>query len=454
MLNVNDQNPNNVYPGIPTTTPLVGVETITDTPVNKVDSTTVSTISKSEQEAQSVIYNSALPTLIPPTVDLGNFSDFYGSNSSTLSISGTDAGLQFAMATEKKNHDIIMKILDGWLDNIQQMKKDYEDKINSPQYQQWLKTQSADYTATLNLTNAVQATPEYQSWVLSQMNLNPLQVPAFSHNEALNAGIINSLDNYVKNINPADSTNVITAGFVVASAILAAGVVGNPIVDPVQSNLPVDPLQSQWAAVSQMVPSNMAAELGLIGSLFMVGVIYQATASNIAENAGTGDKPHKLDFAKEFAEKMLTLTGSPQFNLFVQGALVNKMNGSEALTDARRAELSSMVKIVLLATALAAYFKIEAGKNSEQEFLSMIRGDPALGDIVFPEGDVRAKLVQAIRNQLNNLTDPAERTRILEALGEYIGTDPKIDSLIDPQAVFTGLLDTTPYAERVLKEHV
>lgn len=458
MLNVNDQNPNNVYPGIAPVTPPVGVES-TAPAAEKVDSQTISTISKSEQEAQALVYNSANPALIPPTVDLGNFSELYGSDSSkALAISGSakDAGIQFAMAAEQKNHDIIMKILDGWLDNIQKLKKEYEDKINSPQYQQWIKTQSADYTANLNLTNAVTSTPEYQAWALSQITPNPAQVlqPAFSPKEALNVGVINSLDNYVKNTNPADSTNAITAGFVVASAILAVGAVGNPVVDPVQSNIATDPLKDQWAAVSPLVPSNMAAELGLIGSLFTVGIIYQATVANIAEKAGTGNKPHKLDFAQAFAEKMLTLTGSPQFNLFVQGALVNKMNGSEALTDARKAELASLVKIVMLTSALGAYYKIEAGKNTEQEFLSMIRGDPSLGDIVFPAGDVRAKLVQAIRKELNNLTDPAERTRILEAIGEYMGKDPKVDALTDPQSVFEGLLDTTPYGERITKEHV
>lgn len=151
---------------------------------------------------------------------------------------------------------------------------------------------------------------------------------------------------------------------------------------------------------------------------------------------------------------MLKLVASPSFSQFVRGSLVDKLNGADTLTDARKDELASILKAVLLSSALATHYKIEAGKNTSQEFLSMIRGDRNLGDIVFPDTDVRAKLIKAIQTQLDNLSDPAERSRVLEAIGEYMDTDPSTDKLLEPQSVFQDLLTTTPYADRLSKEHV
>lgn len=462
IMNVNEQNPNSIFPGIPTTTPITGVETTApETPV-KVDKTTISTLGKSEAEAALLSLSSSNPLLVPPSSNIADFNDFFSSDGAKLTISG-DAATKVAMLAEQKNHEIISAILDGWLENIRKLAKEYEDKINSPQYQDWIKTQSPDYHAAIQRATAeetkvaVMSTPEYQSWVLSQINPAQIQVPqtALTRNETLSVGVVNGLDNYVKNTSPIDATTALTAGFVVASTIIGVGALAAPVTDTINQNIPmINPMHDQWAYISPLVPSNMAAELGLIGALFATGALYRAKLDNLAEAAGTGTKPMKLDDAKQYAEKIIATINSPGFKYFADGALINKMSGSEALTEARKAELLAIVKLVMLSSALALIYKVEAQKNSSQEFLSMIRGDPSLGDVIFKAGDIRAKLVNEMRKNLASLQDPAERTRILEALGEYMGTDPSEEALSSLHSVFEGLLSTTPYGERVTKEHV
>lgn len=460
-MNVSEQNPNNVA-GTPFTPTVTGVETTGVDTTPKVDKSTISTISKSEAEAEAAYLASSLPVLTPPSTDIANFSQFYASDGSTLELSGEAATL-LAMSVEEKNHQIISTMLDGWLENIRQLAKEYEDKINSPLYQDWIKTQSPDYHAAIQRSTseetkvAVMSTPEYQAWVLSQMNPALIQVPqtAFNRNESLAVGVVNGLDNYVKNTSTVNVDTALTSGFVAASTIIGVGVLASPVTESINQNLPtINPIQDQWAYISPLVPSNMAAELGLIGALFATGAMFRATADNIAQAAGTGEKPVQMDYAKQYAEKLLAIVNSNGFKTFVDGTLLAKMQGAEGLTDARKAELLAIVNLVLLSSALALINKIEVKHNTSQEFLSSIRGDPSQGDIIFKEGDVRTKLIAEMRKNLGLIADNNERNRILDALGEYMDTDPSEKTLTEPHSVFEGLLSTTPYGERVTKEHV
>ncbi|EFB40486.1 MULTISPECIES: hypothetical protein [Parachlamydia] len=462
-VNVNDQDPNQVYQGVPTqsTTQVGPVSSTTSAPTTQA----IDTIQPSQGTKEQTLIDSANPVLVPPIVNLNNFAEFYSSNSALkISNNPSDLAIQVAMQIEQKNHEIITNMLDSWIENQKKLEKEYNDKINSPAYQEWIKLQSADYHAAIQRSTeeqtqlAVMATPEYQMWVLSQMSPAQLQAPeaAFNRDQALKVGVINGLDNYMASSPSVDSEQALSGAFVASSAILGASLLATPVTpelttDPISYN----PIQDQWQYVSPLVPSNMAAELGLIGGLFAAGVMYRATLNTISDNAGGGgSKPLNLDFAQKYSEQMLKLVASPSFSQFVRGSLVDKLNGADTLTDARKDELASILKAVLLSSALATHYKIEAGKNTSQEFLSMIRGDRNLGDIVFPDTDVRAKLIKAIQTQLDNLSDPAERSRVLEAIGEYMDTDPSTDKLLEPQSVFQDLLTTTPYADRLSKEHV
>ncbi|MBS4167399.1 hypothetical protein [Parachlamydia sp. AcF125] len=463
-VNVNDQDPNQVYQGLAT-------NPVTTTQVGQITSNSSlpaiepkDTIAPSEAAKEQILFDSANPVLAPPLVNLNNFAEFYSSNSAlSSSQQGDNLGIQVAMQIEQKNHEIISNMLDGWIENLRKIEKEYNDKINSPAYQNWIKTQSADYRAVIQRETdeatklAIMATPEYQTWVLSQLSSTQIQISqaAFDRDQSLKVGIINGLNNYVDNPTAVDPEQALSAAFVASTAVLGASLIASPVTEMTTDPVSYNPIQEQWKFISPLVPSNMAAELGLIGGLFAGGVMYRAALTTISEHAGGGNgKPLKLDFAQKYAEQMLTLAASPSFNQFIHASLINKVEGADLLTDARKDELSSIVKTVLLSSALATYYKIETGKNSSQEFLSMIRGNSNAGDIVFPETDIRSKLIAAIRTQLDSLGDPTEKSRVLEAIGEYMDTDPSTDKLLEPQSVFEDLLTTTPYADRLSKTHV
>jgi hypothetical protein len=207
---------------------------------------------------------------------------------------------------------------------------------------------------------------------------------------------------------------------------------------PVVNNLGVEfnPVIDMYKQAVVPVMGDMRAELGLIGALYASGLQYFTVAQIAAE--GGAKKPNELEFAKGYAENVVKLIGDASFNAYVMALVTQGTAKGESLSDERVKELAAMVKLVLLASALAMLYKAEAGKMTSLEFAAMINGE-----IQFAQGDIRAILIALIRDQLQ-LLSPSIRARIWTSLLEYFDSDPKIEALGDPAKVFAGIYGTLP----------
>ena len=227
--------------------------------------------------------------------------------------------------------------------------------------------------------------------------------------------------------------------FVVGLIIVGTGIHQSILPDPTLGTVQMNPVVSMYNHVAIPVMGDMRAELGLIGAMFSAGIKYFTVAQAAAE--GSSEKLKDGAFAKGYAENIIGLISSNSFNQYLMAIVVRSIPKGQTLDPKRSSELVAMVKIILLSSALAMLYQVETGKMKGAEFAGMLSGT-----IVFPEADIRSRLIDLIRSHLK-LMNPKDREKTLTALLEYFDGDPSIDSLADPSKVFAGLYEALPRGE-------
>lgn len=225
--------------------------------------------------------------------------------------------------------------------------------------------------------------------------------------------------------------------FAVGMIVAGTGILQSTVTTPPTGGLEFNPVLDMYNQVIVPVTGDMRAELGLIGAIFAAGVQY-FTIAQIASSSAVGTKPKDGAFAKGYAENIVSLVGTNSFNQYITALVVRGASTSEPLSEDRIKELTAMIKLVLLSSALTMLYKAEAGKMTSEEFVGMLQGE-----IAFEEGDVRATLVGLINAHLNQLS-PRFREKVLISLLEYLDSDPSIDTLAEPAKVLAGIQRNLP----------
>lgn len=205
-----------------------------------------------------------------------------------------------------------------------------------------------------------------------------------------------------------------------------------PISSPDFSMLPT--IQQIQHVTMNIIPvDEFRAELGLIGALFAASTLYRTTWMTIAENQGKVGPKKNATFAKNYAMDIQKLVEGKKLDHFVLNTCINAERSGKVLTDARIEQLTAMVKLVHLVSAIAVIYWIETKNLTAQEIADMISGKMQL-----PEKDIRLPLLQLIQKQLA-LIPPEEKQKVLRGLLEYIDSKPKVDDLMEPSQVFDNL---------------
>lgn len=316
------------------------------------------------------ILSAQFPVLMPPQ-HVNQSSD---SNSIEGAISAS-----VALKMGQNQHDIVTKMLDSWLANIQQIAED---------------NKRAD-----------------EKRVIEKM---AVAHEVYKKQEA---------------IQPNDNFPIFAVGLIIVGTGIQATMIPDQVVGTVQFN----PVVNMYNNVAVPVISDISVQMGIIGSIFAAGIQY-FTIAQLAAGGGDGKAAKKdLAFAKGYAENMLGLVASPSFNSYLTAIVAQSIPKDTTTSPQRSLELVAMLKIILLSSALAMVYKAEAGKMTSFEFVGMLSGT-----IKFEAGDVRASLITQIKANLK-LLSPKDQEKFLVTLLEYLDSDPSIDTLAEPAKVFAGI---------------
>lgn len=233
--------------------------------------------------------------------------------------------------------------------------------------------------------------------------------------------------------------------FMTASFIIAGAFIGDfmGVVDVASTEMVgVNPIQDACTQIAHIFPLDLQETALLTINLFAGGMIYYATAETLASQ-GQGQRPPSLEFVKNYAQGTLDLVEKNTVNAFLYSLLSNKLEGRQ-LSNEQFQQLVAATKIIMLSLALALIYKTETGWLTEKEFAGLLTGETIL-----PKGEIGADLVAAIRALLDSLptgdpTNPLSRENVLIAMLAYLGSNPPVEELLNPQKTFAKVVEELP----------
>lgn len=333
-------------------------------------------LSKADQDLViQYLLSAQFPLLTPPETVVS-------SNSGGIGAVGAAASLQ----VDQKRHEIIIAMLDGWLESIKKIgeaNKRAEEKR-----------------------------------VIERMSI--------MHHEVKRQEELQPNENFPL--------------FALGMVLIATGIHQSLLVNPTIGNVQINPFVNMAHQITPPIMGDMRAELGLIGAIFAAGIQYFTVAQGIAAG-GKGGSSKDAAFAKGYAENILGLMRSAGFNAYLLAIVTQSVPNGKTLDPQRAQELVAMVKIILLSSALAMLYQVEAGKMTGIEFGGMLNGN-----IKLEAGELKAHLASQIKGNLK-LLSPKDQENVLNLLMEYFDGDPSIDSLADPSKVFAGISKTLSRGE-------
>lgn len=266
-----------------------------------------------------------------------------------------------------------------------------------------------------------------------------------------NLGLLDSVRGYADQLRSDNNTQALgtlTSSLMTVGAFIGVATLG--VLDASSKMISAVTPQVNFAVslVTQATSSlaeDFRAQLGLIGALSMGTIINYSTVETIYEKL-SGKSVDERVLAEKFGLKTIQLINSNQLNLFIEGMLANKTENGKPLTTERKEELAAALKLIMLASALAAVYKAKTGKITDQEFLdlALARGN------MKPEGEIEKQLVSLIKDQIA-LMSPTEKFKILNALGSYMDSDPKLKSLFDVGNAFDDVNETLSIGPEISK---
>lgn len=326
-------------------------------------------------------------------------------------------------------HDIIDNMLDKWIEQIRQLAKEAEEEALSPL--SFRNTQEDAYkrdtlrSTLAETTRAVEATPEYQEHVVPHASKKTELVDLANGMEAARASGSNALT-------------------VLVPVVLFSDSNGNPITinnidnmtNPSQLSFQ---LMTEQAVTSVANAADFAAQLGLIGALFMIPAMYQAELVAQADKGSKEPLPKDWKFAEAYDGQMREKVKGKEVDSWIRGMVLGHLPKSDVSPE----QLIAMGKAILLCSALALYYRVESSRMTGKEFLDMLDGTMRFTDPVTKEDrpeDPRYELVAMINAYLDQIPSTDDRKNLKNALAEYMGKNPSLEDMIKPAKLFAGVL--------------
>lgn len=228
-----------------------------------------------------------------------------------------------------------------------------------------------------------------------------------------------------------------TMGVILAGSALAQGLAVNPTTNIVVAN----PVVSMSNTAIPPVFGDIRTQLGLINGIFATGVMYGSAAEVAAKATGKGGKLAGPDFAIAYGKNIQEMVKSNGFTSYLTSIVAHE-GQKIGQTQEQITQLVSMMKMVLLSSAMALIYQSTAGKMTSIEYASMIKGT-----LKYKENDtVLQQLAEDASSELK-LLSPHHKETILAALLDFFDTNPSMEVLENPGKVFSALFPTFHHPE-------
>lgn len=408
------------------------------------------TLSKSDMATlATMVFFANYPILPPPGSINGNDSE---------GISGISSAKDFRMYVTLKMDEIKTQILDSWAKNLAEIQQQIRDELKSPRYLAWQEQNSPAFVANVEMQASVKALTNFQSYLNSLAPNDRIEEMDSNKQYMLRIGLINGLENYQQSVNTGSASAAEALPFVAAVMVIGSTFIG-PLAAKPETAVAMSPevqfMQSSINFFVPLIPGDVRAELGLLGALFALGALNLAAASNLVAKAG-GEKAGDHELAINYAQNVINLMANGVLSSFAVGAMIDKMEGSNKMSDARKLELTSMIKIAIMANAVGALYKADTKWITGQEFLDLIDGKlhltekDANGNVTkyLLSKDIVEQLEQLlplINKELTKITSGTERTKMRQALYEYMESNPDYKKMFSVNKSISGVFETTPY---------
>jgi hypothetical protein len=282
----------------------------------------------------------------------------------------------------------------------------------------------------------------YQKWLDSlspEQRLQELTYPHLDKVADINDGISGSLGDYLTKIKTSDDVRLTQDLPFITAAVVTTGVT-TTIPDTVTtSQILVQPIKDATDRILAQYTPNHASELGYLGAIMMSGSSLFALGQTLPK-LGVPENEFNFEFAKNYAQKVLTAVNGSEFNTIAMALLTNHIEGSEGMGEERVQSLVTTVKVVLLSTALALLYKTESefkgqgGGIKGPEFASLVDGNDKLAD-----SQLKKDLVAEIRLARTGLGDNGDS--LIAYLTNYVDEASSSKDLVN----FGGILRSIAY---------
>lgn len=409
-----------------------------------------SSVAKSDAVAEERRVDAGAPALPTAGLSLVEFFQLFysfGSDAASAIDDSKNAVGTIEGAFQQQTNDIILSMLDQWLDSIEEASQARKEELNSPTYRAFIETQSPAYIAKMQrdtpieMMLAIRSSAEFQQYVSTLPPDDRAQEIAVTRTESLRSSFTEAANSYLDRARSGDVNKAMVpfmaASFIIGAAMIggAAPVGGAPGVETV-STTSVDQI---WAHLSPMVPPAFQDASVIVINLFATGLIFQAAAAGLGNVAGAQKQPQEFDksFAEKFAQGVLQQVSGNEIRYSMVAMMAQRFDGSQPVSHERIQQLVIFVKLVLLSMAIAALYKVETKRVTGREFADMVLGK------MTPRSKEEKELVKAFQDILNSLPSK-EKMGILEVIIAYIDSDPELEDLFEPTRVFKEVLMPIP----------
>lgn len=246
-------------------------------------------------------------------------------------------------------------------------------------------------------------------------------------------------EDYRHQLNTADNPKAYSDAHTVAATMIIGtaytGFLAGNIDVGSQSSISYNVIADSAQQMVALVPGDMRAELGLIGALFANGAAYQATWITVGEAEKTQGRGLNLEFAKNYASRLIKLCNDDQFTSYLTAIIINHLEGTERPSPETIQQWVNIAKIGMLLSALALFYQLETGGQSGAEVVAMLKPDAQ----ALAASDPRSGLIKMIQSYLKTL-DPATAEKALENIMGFLDSNKSVKSLTDPVTVLQGAL--------------
>jgi hypothetical protein len=351
------------------------------------------------------------------------------SSASAASIVGKPVSADlFTLEMQNKMNEICINVLNAWGDQIKKENQQRKEEMNSESYQNW---------------QAQQGKAGYEAWfntLTSEQKQQTLEYPNFNQQNKIDAGMTAGLSDYMSKVkaDPAFGQDLpfLTAAVAVGGALRTENA---SVPDTLStSQVLIKPVTDMNDQIAINTMPNNAAQLGYLGGLFANGAAYFAFGQTLVKGV-EGAKEIDFEFAKNYAQKILSVINGSQFNTIAMAFFISSADKGEGVGEERVQQLVKQLKVVLLSTSLALLYKTESGFKgggggiTGLEFNAMVNGNDALLDS--PLKQQLAAQIRTLRQQLPK----ADGDSLIGSITNYVDLAKNSDDLVDVGSLLSNI---------------